>query len=216
MKAGYNVQEQTLSAIDHRVANLTSTRELFRWIFNDDTKANEISDIYTVGNNDHLIVACLTGRNESHFTPLSNKEVETFVRNEVVRNKKAATIKEKMAACKDVASVARIAGAQPVDTLRRISFSSPVFIASIGASEPALSGAVAAVGKGGFANGVQGNSGIYAFQVIDEGSNAAKFDDAAKEQQKQSVVRHAMNAASRYMQWLQTKAGVEDRRYLFF
>ncbi|MBQ7443922.1 MAG: SurA N-terminal domain-containing protein [Bacteroidaceae bacterium] len=216
VKAGYNVQEQTLTAIDHRVANLTSTRELFRWIFNDDTKANEISDIYTVGNNNHLIVACLTGRNDSHYTPLTNKEVDNYVRTEVIRNKKAATIKEKMAACKDVAAVARIAGAQPVDTLRRISFSSPVFIASIGASEMALSGAVAAVGKGSFVNGVQGNTGVYAFQVIDEGTNAAKFDDNAKQQQKQSIVRHAQNAASRFIQVLQTKAGIEDRRYLFY
>lgn len=215
VQAGYNVQEQTLTAIDHRVANLPSTRELFRWIFNDDTKSKEISDIYTVGNNDHLIVACLTGRNDSRYTPLSTKSVEDYVRGEVVRDKKAAKLQEKLANCKDVKTAAAIPGAQ-LDTLRRISFSSPVFIATIGASEAALSGAVAAAGKGSFVNGVKGNTGVYAFQVIDEGATAAKFDDAAKDQQKQTIIRHSMNAASRFMQVLQQKADIKDRRYLFF
>lgn len=216
IQAGYMVQEQTLTATDHRVANLTGTRELFRWIFNDDTKGYEISDIYTVGNNDHLLVACLTGRNDTRYTPLTTKAVEDYIRGEVVRDKKAATLKDKMAACSDVAAVARLQGAQPVDTIRHITFSSPVYIAAISANEPALSGAVAAAAKGAFVKGVSGNTGVYAFQVIDEGKTSAKMDDAAKEQQTQNIVRHAMNAASRFMQVLQQKADVKDRRYLFF
>ncbi len=215
VQAGYNVQAQTLTAIDHRVANLTSTRELFRWIFNEDTKANEISDIYTVGNNDHLIVACLVGRNDSHYTPLSTQGVNDYVKGKVMTDKKSARIIEKMEKCNDIKSALAIAGAQ-ADTLRRISFSSPVFIASIGANEPALSGAVSAVGKGSFVKGIRGESGVYAFQVIDEGLTEAKFDDAAKDQQKQTIIHHAINAASRFMQTLQFKAGIEDKRYLFF
>lgn len=216
LQAGYMVQEQTLSAIDHRVANLASTREVFRWIFNDDTKANEISDIYTVGNNDHLLVVCLTGRNNSDYTPLTTAGVNEYVKNEVIRDKKAATIIGRLDNCGDLNAALKVAGTEPVDTLRRISFNSPVFLASIGASEPGLSGAVTRAAKGEFVKGVKGNSAIYSFQVIDESTTAAQFDDAAKEQQKQNIVRQAQNAASRYMQVLQQNAGIKDKRYLFF
>ncbi len=216
LQAGYNVQSQTLAANDHRVANLAGTREAFRWIFNDDTKGKEVSDIYTVGNNDHLLVVCLTGRNDSEYTPLTTQAVNDYVKGECVRDAKAAAIQQKMESAVDLAAVGRIAGAQPVDTLRRISLASPVFIASIGASESALSGAVSRAANGEFVKGVRGNAAVYAFKVIAENKGTAKLDDAAKEQQKQNIIRQAGNAASRYIQVLQQKAGIKDKRYLFF
>ena len=66
------------------------------------------------------------------------------------------------------------------------------------------------------AQGIKGNAAVYAFQVIGENKKEAKFDDAAKQNEKQQVSTMAMRTASRFMQELYRKAGVTDKRYLFY
>ena len=102
-----------------------------------------------------------------------------------------------------------------VDTVRQITFAAPVFVQSTVSSEPALSGAVAAVEKGQFSpRPVKGNGGAFLFQVVDRQERAgAKFDVKLTEQQ---LRQQAMQAASRFMQELYQKANVVDNRYLFF
>lgn len=215
MKAGYMVQQrQDLYANEHNLANIGSTREALRWVFNKDTKKGEISEIYTCGNNDHLLIAMLTDIHDGKYRDLES--VKDFVKSEVLRDKKAAQIQEKMNACNNLAAAAKIAGALPTDTVRHITFTSPTFITSIGASEPALSGAVARTAKGSFAKGIKGNAAVYAFQVTGENKKEAKFDDAAKQNEKQQLSTMAMRTASRFMQELYRKAGVTDKRYLFY
>ena len=142
MKAGYMVQQrEDLYANEHNLANIAATREALRWVFNADTKKGEISEIYTCGNNDHLLVVMLTGIHEGKYRDLES--VKDFVKSEVLRDKKAAKIQEKMAACKDLAAASKLAGALPIDTVKHITFNSPTFLTSVGASEYALSGAVA-------------------------------------------------------------------------
>ena len=215
LKAGYMVQQREgMFANEHNVAGLSATREAFRWIFNKDRKINDVSEIYTVGNNDHLLLVMLTGKNDGDYRTLDN--VKDFVQSEVVRDKKAAQLKEKMAACKDFASVAKIQGATAIDTVKHVTFSAPVFLPSAGASEPALSGAIAKASKGQFVQGVKGNSGVYAFQVVNETKSDAKIEESVKSTTKTQVTSAALRAASRYMQELYIKAGVKDSRYNFY
>ncbi len=215
LKAGYMVQQREgLSASEHNVAGLSATREAFRWIFNNDTKVGDVSDIYTVGNNDHLLVVMVTDKNDGEYR--TEESVKDFITSEVIRDKKAAKLQEMMASANDLAAVAKLTGATAIDTVRHITFGAPVFIQSAGASESALAGAVAKTAKGSFAKGVKGNSGVYAFQVINESNNGAKFDDAAKKMAGNQVAQQAMRAASRFMQELYEKAGIQDKRYMFY
>ena len=215
MKAGYMVQQrEDLYANEHNLANISSTREALRWVFNEDTKKGEISEIYTCGNNDHLLVVMLTGIHDGKYRDLES--VKDFVKNEVLRDKKAAQIQEKMAAATSLAAAGKVAGALPTDTIKHITFTSPTFITSLAASEPALSGAVAHAAKGAFVKGVKGNSGVYAFQVTAENKKDVKFDDAAKQTERQQLSSNAMRAASRFMQELYQKAEVSDKRNLFY
>lgn len=215
LKAGYMVQQrESMFANEHNVAGLSSTREAFRWIFNKDRKIGEVSDIYTVGNNDHLLVVMLTGKNDGEYRTLES--VKDFVQGEVIRDKKAAKLKEQMAACNDLAAVAKLQGALPIDTIKHVTFSAPVFLPSTGSSEAALSGAVAKTAKGQFAKGVKGNSGVYAFQVINEKKADAKLADSVKETTKTQVTSQALRAASRYMQELYQNANIKDHRYIFY
>ncbi len=89
-----------------------------------------------------------------------------------------------------------------------------MFVASIGASEPALAGAVAATAKGKFsAKPVIGNAGVYVYQVASKTARNGKFDAKAT---KAQLRQKAMQAAGNFMNELYLNAKVVDNRYLFF
>jgi len=210
-KFGFRVQErQDLYNSEHNVVGVRSTREAMKWIF--DAKEGEVSPLYECGNNDHLLVVALTAIHPVGYRPL-NGMVKDQIRQEVIRDKKFAKAAEKLAGVKDIAA-AKAKGAA-IDSVRQITFSAPVFVQSAGASEPALSGAVAAVKAGQFSPAVvKGNGAAYLFQVLSKKQReGAKFDE---KQQAQQLRQQAMQAAGRFMNELYLKANVVDNRYLFF
>jgi peptidyl-prolyl cis-trans isomerase D len=209
-KFGYRVQERTdLYNSEHNVVGLRSTREAMKWIF--DAKAGEVSPLYECGNNDHLLVIALTKIHPVGYRSLD--DVKEQVKQQVIRDKKFDKAAEKLAGVKDIAA-ARQKGAT-IDSVRQITFSAPVFVQSAGASEPALSGAVASVKQGAFSPSVvKGNGAAYLFQVLSKKQReGVKFDE---KQQAQQLRQQAMQAAGRFMNELYLKADVVDNRYLFF
>ena len=209
-KFGFNVQERKdLFNSEHTVAGLRATREAMKWIF--DAKEGEVSPLYECGNNDNLLVVALTG-----IHPVGYRSMETMkdvLRQEVLRDKKFEQIKAKLAGVADIAA-AKAKGAR-IDSVNQVTFTAPVFVQATGASEPALSGAVAASKQGAFSKAVvKGNGGAYLFQVVKKSERqGAKYDEKMVEQQLQ---QQAMQAAGRFLQELYQKANVVDNRYLFF
>ncbi len=209
-KFGYQVLErQDIVNSEHYVAGVRSTREAMKWIF--DAKDGDVSPLYECGNNDHMMVIALTKVHPMGYR--SFDEVKDMVRQEVIRDKKFEVAAAKL---KGVASIAaaKQKGAV-VSTVNQITFSAPAFVQSTGASEPALSGAVAGVKQGQLSKApVKGNGGAYLFQVTKRQQQAgAKFD---AKQQMAMLQQMAMRAAGRYMQEMTQKAEVVDNRYLFF
>ena len=210
-KYGYQVSERPhMRNSEHYVAGIHSTREALKWIF--DAKPGEVSPLYECGDNDHLLVVALTGVNKKGYLPVDNKELKDYLKSEVMKDKKAAQILDKVKSVKTLAD-AKAQGAK-VDTVKQVTFNAPVFVKVTGASEPALSGAVAATQKGKFsAAPIKGNAGVYFFQVEEKKTLGNKFDaKAAEERQKQ----RAMQSAGNFMQELYQNAEVKDNRYLFF
>ncbi len=209
-KFGYKVQERKdLFNSEHNVAGLRATREAMKWIF--DAKAGEVSPLYECGSNDNLLVVALTKVNPVGYRSLS--DVQDILKPEVLRNKKFEQIKAKFAGVADIAA-AKAKGAR-VDSVKQITFSAPVFVQATGSSEPALSGAVAALKQGDFSKAlVKGNGGAYLFRVIKKAQReGAKFDEKTVER---SLSQRAQQAAGRFLQELYQKANVVDNRYLFF
>ena len=194
---------------EHHVAGIRSTRETMKWIF--DAKAGEVSPLYECGTNDHLLVVALTKVHPVGYRDFA--DAKEMVKMDVIRDKKFEMLKEKFAGVKSIAD-AKAKGAQ-IDSVNQVTFAAPAFIAATGASEPALSGAVAAAKEGQFsANLVKGNGGAYLFQVVKKNTRQGeKYDEKAMEQQLQ---QRALQAASRFMGELYQKANVVDNRYLFF
>ncbi|MCI7309497.1 MAG: SurA N-terminal domain-containing protein [Prevotella sp.] len=210
-KSGYRLLEAPdVTTAQHNVAGIASTRDALKWIF--DAKAGDVSPLYECGNNNHLLLVVLDKVHEAGFRDLNDAQVKEMVKAEVLKDKKAAQLIEKLSGVKTLAA-AKAKGAV-VSPVNQVTFASPVFVTSTGASEPALSGAVAAVKKGAFSNTpVKGNAGVYVFQVDSKANRSAKFDAKAQETK---LRQRAMQFAGNFMNELYMKAKVVDNRYLFF
>ena len=210
-KSGYKVQDlKDITTATHYVANIHSTREALKWIF--EAKEGSVSPMYECGNNDHLLVVVLDKINRIGFRGLDDPQVKEMVKAEVIKDKKAEMIEAKQNGVKNIAA-AKSKGAK-VSEVNQITFAAPVFVASVGASEPALSGAVSATKKGVFsAHPVKGNAGVYLFLVTNKSNRPVKFDEKAQEQKCR---QKSMQYAGNFMNELYLNANVVDNRYLFF
>ena len=210
-KSGYKVQNlKDITTATHYVANIHSTREALKWIF--EAKEGSVSPMYECGNNDHLLVVVLDKINRIGFRGLDDPQVKEMVKAEVIKDKKAEMIEAKLNGVKNIAA-AKSKGAK-VSEVNQITFAAPVFVASAGASEPALSGAVSATKKGAFsAHPVKGNAGVYLFLVTNKSNRPVKFNEKAQEQKCR---QKSMQYAGNFMNELYLNANVVDNRYLFF
>lgn len=210
-KYGYNVQDlNDVRNADHYVANIRGTRDALKWIF--EAKENEVSQLYECGNNDHLLVIVMTKVNEKGYRGLDDENVKNYIKQEVIRDKKAEMLIAKAKGVKNIGG-AKAKGAT-ISTVNQVTFAAPVFVQSTGMSEPALSGAVAATAKGKFsAHAVKGYAGVYLFQVNNRRMRPVKFNEKEYEER---LSQKALQYASNFMQELYIKAKVKDNRYLFF
>lgn len=209
--SGYTVQEaKDITTSTHTLVGINATREAMKWLF--DAKEGEISPMYACGNNDQLLLVVLDKIHPKGYRSYDDPQVKEFLKAEVLRDKKAEQL---MAKAKDVKNIAAAqAKGAKVDAVNQITFAAPVFVMSVGASEPALSGAVAATAKGKFSSRpVKGNAGVYVFEVTGRTMRPGKFDAKTEEQKTR---QKALQYAGNFMNELILKANIEDNRYLFF
>jgi len=210
-KSGYTVQERKdVTTAEHYLAGIHSTRDAMRWLF--EAKKGAVSSLYECGDNDHLLIVVLNNINPIGYRSLEDAQVKEYIKAEVIKDKKAEQLMAKAKASKSVAD-AKAKGAT-VAQVAQVTFAAPVFVAATGASEPALSGAIAATAKGKFSKQpVKGNAGVYVFQVTNKTQRPAKFDEKAE---MQRLSQRQMQMAGNFMNELYIKANVVDNRYLFF
>lgn len=210
-KNGYTVLDRkNITTAEHDVAGVRSTREALKWVF--DAKEGDVSPMYECGDNDHLLIAVIDKIHKKGYRTLDDEQVKEYVKSELLKDKKAEML---MAKAKGVKSVneAKAKGAT-VSVVSQVTFNSLAFIPSVGASEQALSGAVAATAKGKFsAKPVKGEAGVYVFQVIDKKMRPGKYNEKAT---LSTLHQKALQWAGNFMNELYLKANVVDNRYLFF
>ena len=209
---GFNVLDRTITNDVHTIANIHGTHDALKWVF-DEAKPGNVSQVFDrCGDNDYLVVVALDKINPKGYQ--DPKDVEVMLKQEVIRDKKFAQLSQKFAGVTSIAA-ARQAGAK-IDTVKFITFNSPVYVPSVGQAESSLSGAVAGVEKGQFSKHVvKGNAGAYLFQVLDRKQRDGVTYDEVK--QKRSMQQSALSQTlGMAFQVLQNKADVEDKRYMFF
>lgn len=210
-KNGYKVEVlNNVTTSQHGIAGIRATRDALKWVF--EAKEGDISPLYECGNNDDLLVLTLTKVNKEGYRSLDDEQVKEYVKNEVIRDKKAEKIMANLKDIKNV-SLAKNKGAQ-VSVVDQVTFASPVFVSATGAAEPALSGAVAATKAGAFCKApVKGMAGVYLFSVKSKKNRPVKFDAKTVDA---SLRQRAMQSAGNFMSDLYSNAKVKDNRYLYF
>lgn len=210
-KAGYQLMTQKdMISNQHTIAGINNTNEALRWLFNEDTEVNSVSKMYECGNNDNMLVIALTGINPAGYR--SKESVKDILAREVINDKKAKQISDKMASWKSVNDAKQMAGAV-VDTVKHVTFNSPVFVSATGNNEPAINGAADKATKGQFKSGIKGMAGVYAFQVLNKTKGQEKMDVKNEENMLNSK---NMRGMGQFIMDLYNKAEVMDHRYLFY
>ena len=210
-KSGYTVRpinDVTCSA--HGIANIRATREALKWVF-DEAKVGDVSQLYECGSNDHLMIVALTGINEEGYR--SEAKLKDMLTEEIKLEKKVAKLYESAKNVKSIAEAQKLKDVV-VDTIKHVSFASPTYIASTGASEPMVGAVAAKTAKGAFAGPVKGNNGVYMFQVINKTKTAEKFD--AKSEETAAAMNDFRAVSNTIINTLYLKANVKDKRYKFF
>ena len=194
---------------EHYVAGIPSTKEALRWVF--DAKKGDISQLYECGNNDHLLIVCVTDIHPEGYRSTEDPSVKEAVRNMVIREKKAEKI---IASLKGKSVEQALANpAATKDTLNDININSYASVASTGASEPVLAGGIS-FGKLNKNYGpVKGNNGVYVYQVTGRTKTNDKYN---QNQYEESVAESYLRYVGQYTTDLYRKANVKDRRYMYF
>jgi peptidyl-prolyl cis-trans isomerase D len=181
-----------------------------KWLF--EAKEKEVSPMYECGDNNHLLVAVLDKIHAKGYRGLDDAQVMDMVKAEVMKDKKAEMLMEKVKGVKSV-NEAKAKGAT-VTAISQVTFAAPVFVTATGSTEPALSGAIAATAKGKFCKTpVKGNAGVYLFSVTGKTMRPGKLDIKAQEAK---LNQRTMQMAAGYMSELYANAKIVDNRYLFF
>ena len=194
----------------HNIGGVSSTRDSLSWAFC--AKKGEVSKIFEAGANDHLLALALEDIHPAGYASLET--VKDMLKYEATNNKKAEKILASVKNVKTLAEAAALEGAKS-DTLARVTFSSPVFVSAVPASEPALSGVAATLEQGQTAGPIKGNGGIYFVQVVERGQGAQTFDAAQEQKNAVSTATRSLGH-TRLINELFTKGKVVDNRYLFF
>lgn len=210
-KSGYTVRPiNDVTSSAHGIANIRATRDALKWVF-DEAKVGDISQLYECGSNDHLMIVALTGINEEGYR--SEAKLKEMLTEEIKLEKKVAKLYESAKNVKSIAEAQKLKDVV-VDTIKHVSFASPTYIASTGASEPMVGAVAAKTAKGAFAGPVKGNNGVYMFQVINKTKTAEKFD--AKSEETAAAMNDFRAVSNTIINTLYLKANVKDKRYKFF
>ena len=193
-KAGYTVREANdITTAQHNLAGIHSTRDAMKWLF--EAKEKEVSPMYECGDNNHLLVAVLDKIHAKGYRGLDDAQVMDMVKAEVMKDKKAEMLMEKVKGVKSV-NEAKAKGAT-VTAISQVTFAAPVFVTATGSTEPALSGAIAATAKGKFCKApVKGNAGVYLFSVTGKTMRPGKLDIKTQEAK---LNQRTMQMAAGYM-----------------
>ena len=188
------------------VPGLVNSLEVVRWA--NDAKVGDVSDIIKL--DDSYVVAVVTAIDNDEYKSID--KVSTQIKNILLREKKAALLKEKMQGA-TLEEIAANAGSK-VEEFSDAK-SSAYYVKGLGV-EPRVLGAVASVSAdatGAVLPLVEGNSGVYAV-VVDE---VAVEDKQTVEAERVKAQADAEGMASRRALWaVQDMANIVDNTVNFF
>lgn len=194
---------------DKTVPGLESPRELIRWAYR--AKEGEISKVMQFGN---VYVVAMVGQvREAGVLPL--EQVKDKIMPEVVKEKKAEMLTEKIKAAKTsgitLDALAKALGAN-VTANPDVTFSAGYF-GSAG-TELEVAGSIFGLKKGEVSKPIKGNTGVFVVQVTDLTEPQGELD--AKPNKSQMEISLKGRVDYQVFQALKKNSGIVDKRAKFF
>jgi len=183
VKAGFNVQQYTVSSRVAQLANIPNSRKAIRWAMTE-AKEGEVSNVFT-DNHDVLIAIAVDKKTDGEYAPLDDEQVHQFCFNRAMAKKKVAALEAKFKGkANDVAGYAKLMASQ-VDTaqvtfaLDQVNGVNCMPLNQTGnEGDAGIIGAIVAA-KQGACNFYTGNSAVYAFVVTKKEASKMKLQKEA-------------------------------------
>lgn len=202
-------QANEIYQTNEQILNIPQSRQIVRWIF--DNSKGDVSDVFECEK--ELIIATITDVNKSKYRSIN--KVSSQIRNEIIRDKKAALITEdfnnKMkngATLTDLASNIN----QEVKTAQGVYFSAYQF--GMEGFEPAVIGKTTTLKLNQVSAPVKGNAGVFVVQAINVQKSEQQFDLATEKVNLTSSYKYAL--PNSIMMNMRDNAEVEDNRLNFY
>lgn len=192
-----------------KVADLPQSRQIVRWAFENEKEA--VSDVYDCNN--QFVVATVTDVLEKGFRPV--EKVSEQIKAELIREKKAALIIEKLnAQITKTPSIEGLAAAigSEVKSAPAVNFAAYQF--GVAGFEPAVVGKVSVLPVNKISAPIKGNAGVYVVLPTNPQLSNAPFD--AKMQVMMLNSRLSYSLPYTIIQDIRAKADIVDNRINFF
>ena len=141
---------------DDQIIGLGANRQIVQWLFNKETKVGDLKKFTNGGN---YIVAQLVKQGEEGLSDV--QDVAPFVKPILIREKKAAMLKEK-AKGNSLAAIAS-ANKTEVKTATGLTMNNPILIGE--GREPKVIGAAFGLKQGAISKPIDGENAVYVIQV---------------------------------------------------
>ena len=207
--AGFRLYTQgEVQNSDHTIGSIRNTKDALKWVF--EAKTGDASGLYECGESDRLMQVGVARINKVGYRPLAL--VQDEIKRELIREKKGEQLLAKAAG----ASLDQLKAMDEAvsDSVKRVSFSSPAYVAAVGGSEYVFS-ADALVGQQGVASApLKGNYAVYVLQPYAQNKTNDTYDEAVEKISLRNTKKTI--ALQQFGNDLYLKANVKDTRYLWF
>jgi len=208
---GYVVRPAAnIEPMQESILGLGSNREIVRWIHNDETEVGAIQ-LFNQNNESFVVTQLVEIRPEGNL-PLAM--VEDQVRDEVIKEKKAAQLKAELEAKM---------GAEIEISALAVAFSKELKSESVNfgtsnlsgyGSEPAVVGAASGLAAGQMSEVIVGERGVYVIYVASRNPSADLNDYASEQIRVESTLGNA--ASVQVLESLKASADIVDDRHKIF
>ena len=208
---GYNIKYfDNAQRMSDGISGIPGTREVVRWAFEDNTKANQISRVYDL--TDKLLVASVTDIHPQGY--LSLEDVKSRITPLVIRNKKAdkanAELKEMMQGCSSLEQLASKLNTTIDSAVVSCNISN---LAKYG-SEPKVIGSMFAASENQIVGPVAGDQASYIFVKTLKSNPEEKTDFTADRQRQESIMANRFK--NMVVKTLQDNSKIDDNRFLYY
>ena len=208
MDNGYLVDATPVAMYANTLGSVTGVENIVKWAFKETT--GEVSDIYTIENNDntYLVIAAVGNITPEGYLPVEDFQVSMAIERTLymqkLADKKLAEVNEKVNGLTDLNEIAKALGTQ-VSTKKNLTFASSDF-------DPIFTGAASVAEEGVVNAPLKGSNGIYVYKVANRtvGSFFTDSDMANKEAELNMKY-------SNMLQYVLTQEGnIMNNSYLYF